>query len=140
MKTSKYILNVTYGMFNLLKQAGKFYTVGATGVLINLGIIFVLTHFLGLWYIFSAAVGIVVSVTTNFLGNKHWTFGSKRKFLKEYLIFWMVSLLGTGLQLSFLYIFTEFAHLFYLLSALFAIGIASLANFTLNKFWTFRGF
>lgn len=127
-------------MLKLAKQAVKFYMVGATGVAVNLGIIFVLTHFLGLWYILSAAVGIAVSVTTNFLGNKHWTFESKRKFLKEYLMFWMVSLLGTGLQLGFLYVFTEFAQLFYLISAMIAIAIASLANFTLNKFWTFRGF
>ncbi|MFX1513111.1 MAG: GtrA family protein [Promethearchaeota archaeon] len=50
--------------------------VGASGVVVNLGILITLTEFVGIYYLISGAIGFVVSVITNFIFNKIWTFGS----------------------------------------------------------------
>lgn len=44
---------------------------------------------------------------------------------------------ATFVDLGFLYLFTEFFHLWYLLSAGLSFIIAAVFNYTLNKIWTF---
>ncbi len=56
------------------KHAAKYYAVGGSGVLVNLGLLFFLTEFVGLWYFLSYALAISASITTNFILNKMWTF------------------------------------------------------------------
>ena len=48
------------------KHAAQYYTVGASGILVNLGILYFLTEFVGLWYFVSYVIAISVSITTNF--------------------------------------------------------------------------
>ena len=59
------------------KQAVKYYIVGGTGVLVNLGILYALTDFVGFWYMASQVIAISISITTNFFFNRFWTFYSK---------------------------------------------------------------
>ena len=56
------------------KHAAKYYAVGASGVLVNLALLFYLTEFVGLWYFLSYTLAISASITSNFILNKLWTF------------------------------------------------------------------
>src|SRR3972149_2993332 len=56
------------------KHAAKYYAVGATGIFVNLGLLYYLTEYVGLWYFLSYALAISVSITSNFILNKFWTF------------------------------------------------------------------
>ena len=129
-------------MKNTFVQMIKFYIVGASGVFVNLIILYLLTNFLGLWYLFSAIFGIIISVTTNFLGNKIWTFKIKdnkiKHYVKKYINFWVASLVGIIIQLILLYILVHFFDIWYLLAAFIAIVIASFSNFLFSKFWVFK--
>lgn len=58
-----------------LAQMGKFGIVGATGMVINLGILWVLTELFSIYYMYSAVVAILVAGFWNFIWNKYWTFG-----------------------------------------------------------------
>src|SRR5574338_211674 len=122
------------------KHAFKYYLVGAAGILVNLGILFVLTEFVGMWYLLSSAIAIYISITSNFLLNKTWTFNDtviKQGGFFMYGKFIGVSLVGMGIQLGFNYIFVENLFVYYLLSALLSIMIASSVNFVLNRRLTF---
>ena len=44
------------------KHAAKYYAVGASGVLVNLGLLYYLTEYVGLWYFLSYALAISVSI------------------------------------------------------------------------------
>src|SRR5687768_5524450 len=58
-----------------LSKAGRFYTVGATGLLVNyLSSLLFNAALPQLWYIYATVIGIVVSMTSNFILNKLWTF------------------------------------------------------------------
>lgn len=46
--------------------------------------------------------------------------------------------MATAVNLSFLFILTEFFSIWYVFSAGFAYAAASVVSFTLQKFWTFR--
>ena len=122
------------------KHAFKYYLVGASGVFVNLGILFILTEFVGLWYLLSSTIGIYVSITTNFLLNKTWTFRDTVMEQPGFLMYGKfigVSLVGMGIQLGFNYIFVEKLSVYYLLAALMSIMIASSINFILNRRLTF---
>lgn len=122
------------------KHAFKYYLVGASGILVNLGVLFVLTEFVGLWYLLSSTIAIYVSITSNFLFNKAWTFRDtviKQRSFLMYGKFIGVSLVGMGIQLGFNYMFVEKLSVYYLLAALISIVIASSVNFILNRRLTF---
>ena len=130
-----------FGRISLFaKHAFKYYLVGASGILVNLGILFVLTEFVGLWYLLSSTVAIYASITSNFLLNKAWTFREiaiKQWSFLMYGKFIGVSLVGMGIQLGFNYMFVEKLSVYYLLAALMSIMIASSVNFVLNRRLTF---
>jgi dolichol-phosphate mannosyltransferase len=126
-----------------LSKAARFFTVGASGLIINFLVSYLLSNgTLGnLWYIQATAIGIAVSITTNFLLNKIWTFEDKNfsavYSLRQYCLFLLFSSLGVSIQLTLVYLLVE-SGLFYNLSLICAVAAASISNFILNKKWTFR--
>jgi dolichol-phosphate mannosyltransferase len=125
-----------------LSKVGRFYTVGASGLAINFFISYVLSNSItNMWYIHATTVGIVISVTTNFVLNKIWTFEDKKfrlgSTLRQYGLFASISALGAALQLGLLYIFVQ-SGIQYGLSLIFAVALASANNFLLNKKFTFH--
>jgi dolichol-phosphate mannosyltransferase len=122
------------------KHAFQYYLVGASGVLVNLGLLYALKEYVGLWYLLSSAIAIYVSMTTNFILNKTWTFKDsmvKQKTIFMYGKFIGISLVGMLIQLGFNYIFVDKLSMYYLLAALISIIIASGVNFVLNRHITF---
>jgi len=126
-----------------LSKAGRFYTVGASGLLINYLASFVLTALLpGIWYLHATVAGIMLSITSNFFLNKMWTFEdrvllAKRTFV-QYGMFAGFSVFGALVQLTMVYYLVESQKLSYPLALVLAVAIASISNFLLNKKWTFK--
>ena len=132
---------------SLLKpQLIKFCIVGSSGILVDLGVLWFAVEYLHLWYIYGSGLGIICSVTTNFIFNKFWTFERRSLLIKqvfiEYSKYWLVSLLSIIAQVGMLYTLVEFVQIWYILAALIGIGCGFLINFIGNKFWTFgyKGF
>jgi len=122
------------------KQAAKYYAVGASGVLVNLGLLFYLTEYVGLWYFLSYTLAISASITSNFILNKFWTFGdsiNSQKTIVMYVKFASVSFLGMAIQLGSVYFLVESFSVYYMLAALISISIAGAINFIINRSWTF---
>jgi dolichol-phosphate mannosyltransferase len=125
-----------------LSKAGRFFTVGASGLIINYAASFLLSTIIpNIWYIQATLFGILISITSNFILNKIWTFEdrdfSPRHFVRQYSLFMALCTLGAVIQLSLLYLFVEYSHIQYAVSLIMAVGIASLSNFLLNKKITF---
>jgi len=125
-----------------LSKAGRFFTVGASGLIVNYTASFMLSTIIpNIWYMYATLFGILISITSNFLLNKIWTFEdrdfSPRHFIKQYSLFMALCALGAVIQLSLVYIFVEYSHIQYAVSLIMAVSIASLSNFLLNKKITF---
>jgi len=126
-----------------LSKAGRFYTVGASGLVINYLVSTAissgsLSH---LWYMQATLIGIIVSIMTNFFLNKVWTFQDLNFSLthatKQFLLFLIISSFGAAIQLGFVYVLVENG-VQYSMSLLCAVAIASASNFLLNKKLTFK--
>ncbi len=143
-KSRKHILKTEQRNSALfISQAARFYSVGASGLLLNYLLSLSLSNgtLSSMSYLQSTSIGIALSVTTNFLLNKFWTFEdkntSRQHFIKQYGSFLGFSLIGILIQLLLVHIFTE-SDMKYDLSLLLAILVASVSNFLLNKKWTFK--
>lgn len=127
-----------------LSKAGRFFTIGASGLLVNYVVSYLLSNGIlaNLWYVQATAIGIICSITSNFFLNKAWTFEdrnfSARHTLRQYGLFFGMSSIGAALQLAILYLLVESADMKYEVSLILAVAIASMSNFLLNKKWTFR--
>jgi dolichol-phosphate mannosyltransferase len=126
-----------------LSKAGRFYTVGASGLLVNYLVSTIISNgaISHLWYMHGTLIGILVSIITNFFLNKAWTFEDRDFSLgrttKQFSLFLLISSFGAAIQLGFVYLFVE-SGLNYALSLLCAVAIASASNFLLNKKLTFK--
>lgn len=126
-----------------ISKAARFYTVGASGFVLNYIVSILLSNgVLGnLGYLQATAVGIAFSVTTNFLLNKFWTFEDKNieatRFLKQYGMFVGCSSLGILIQFLSIYLLSE-SGMSYDISLLLGVSIASVSNFLFNKKLTFK--
>ena len=125
-----------------LSKAGRFFTVGASGLVVNYMASFLISNLVpNIWYIHATLFGIIISITSNFLLNKIWTFEDRDfslgHFLRQYLLFVTLCALGALIQLSAVYGLVEYSHIPYPVSLIIAVSIASFSNFLLNKKITF---
>lgn len=126
--------------YPLLKQFIKFSVVGFTSAVIHFSILFSLTEWVGVWYVYSNGAGFLVSASFNFFANKLWTFrnrGRGAELVRQILKFLVV--LGIGLTINSAIIFgiTEWIGLDYKLSWIFAVVLVAGWNFLFNRLWTF---
>ena len=129
------------GGFSLFaRHAIKYYAVGASGVLVNLGILYALTDLAGYWYLASQVIAISVSISSNFLFNRFWTFSGSIEDQRNsvmYLKFLIVSLIGMAIQLGITYVLVEGIVIYYMYAAGIGIVIAGGINYVVNRRWTF---
>jgi len=125
---------------NVVREFFKFALVGLLGTLINIGVLYLFTEFFGVYYVISAIFAFIIAATSNFFFNKVWTFKERisDSIAKKYASFFAVSVTALLVNLFFLYLFTEFFGVYYILSQIIAIGISLIINFLGNKIWTFR--
>ena len=124
-----------------MAQTIKYFLVGGIGVGVNLGLLYVLTDFLGIWYILSQCIAIAVSITNNFFLHRYWTFKNEivePKTLERYIKFFIVSVVGMCIQLGLTFVLVENFGIYYLYAAVLSIIAASAFNYLLNRKWTFE--
>lgn len=123
-----------------IKQFFRFAFVGLSGTFINIIVLYLLTEGLGLYYLLSAIISFFIAMTNNFILNKIWTFEESlsSNLSKKYLKFALISVIALGINLYFLYFFTDILVIYYILSQILSIMISLVVNFIGNKYWTFK--
>ena len=126
-----------------LSKAARFYTVGASGFVVNYVISLLFAGGISdMWYLHATIIGITASITTNFILNKAWTFSDRdfriKKTLTQYGKFIMFSSLGALVQLGMVYFLVDNIQVSYPLALILAVMTAAFGNFVLNKKWTFK--
>ena len=124
-----------------LEEFIKFGIVGGSGVLVNMGLLYVLTRFLSIRLEIASPIAIWVSILTNFFLNNLWTFGKREThipFWSRLLRYHLVSgLAGIVNYLILLLLVNQFG-MHDLLSNLVGIAVGTVINYSLNSFWTWR--
>jgi len=124
-------------------KAGRFYTVGAIGFAINYLISLMFSGGLAeIWYLHANILGIIASMTSNFVLNKWWTFGDRnfsfKKTISQYSKFIMFSSFGALIQLSVVFSLVDNYDWIYTTALGIGVLTGAFSNFILNKKWTFK--
>ena len=122
------------------KKAVQYYMVGASGVLVNLGILYILADIAGFWYVASQVVAISISITTNFFFNRYWTFRGSIEDQRNsvmYVKFIIISAIGMAIQMGITVTLVESSGFYHMYGAGIGIAVASAINYVLNRRLTF---
>lgn len=117
----------------------RFGTVGVSGTIVHLGVLWLLTDVCRLYYLYSAAVAITCAIANNFLWNEVWTFADRTRTrralayrVKRFLRFNVVCASGALLHLGVLWLLTDVFSIYYLMSAVVGSGTTAVWNYSLN--------
>tara|TARA_B100000029_G_scaffold3852_1_gene4528 strand:- start:674 stop:1102 length:429 start_codon:yes stop_codon:yes gene_type:complete len=128
------------GLSLFAKHAVQYYIVGASGVLVNLGILYMLADIAGFWYVASQVVAISISITTNFFFNRYWTFRGSIEDQRNsvmYVKFIIISAIGMAIQMGITVTLVESSGFYHMYGAGIGIAVASAINYVLNRRLTF---
>ena len=136
-------------LWSLARRFLKFGTVGGSGMLVNLGVLF-----LAYEYLFhsvtlpemrlnaSLAVAIFFSTLNNFLWNRAWTWRDRGHHHRSWLVQFGQYAISCGVSITLQVVFTNMLivllHFPYLIANAQAIVLCSVLNFAANDRWTFR--
>ncbi len=119
----------------------KFVIVGICNGIIVLFLTDILTDFLNIFYLFSVLVAYEISIISSFFMNDNWTFNKIKKIRSTHVRFIKYntfSLMGLGINITILFVMTNFLGIHYVLSEGIAILISFGFNYTASKKISFK--
>lgn len=122
-------------MKKLIKQILKFGIVGGLATLIDYIVLWLLTEFVGFYYLASAAVSFSVSVIFNYICSMRYVFVPRENVdkRKEFLVFLVLSIIGLGLNQLLMWLGTGVMGVHYLITKLCATALVMIYNFVTRK-------
>lgn len=125
-----------------VSKAARFFSVGASGLGVNYIMSILFSSSLDMWYLHATILGIMFSITSNFILNKYWTFEDRDFAVKRTIIqygkFAGFSSIGALVQLGMVYYLVDEITMSYPIALVSAVATAAFSNFILNKKWTFK--
>lgn len=125
---------------NNKETIGKFIFSGGTASLTSLAILFLLTHFLGFWYLVSSVVAFFVSTTLNFILQKYFTFRdfSQEDTVRKAWFFFLNGILDMSLNAVSMYLLVDGLGVWYMLAQCIVIGTLAVKNYLVFKMYIFK--
>jgi dolichol-phosphate mannosyltransferase len=118
----------------------KFGLVGASGIIVNMGLLWIFRELLHLPFFISGFLAIELSIVTNFVLNDIWTWRDRRnRSFVSRLIRYNAAAAFTAFGFNYLVLLVA-VYAFginYIPANLFGIIVASLLNFFINHNWTY---
>lgn len=125
---------------NTFLQLFRYTFVGGFAFLVDFSILFVLTEYFHIHYLLSAAISFIFGLVINYFLSVKWVFNNRviNNRLLEFLFFALIGLIGLGLNELFLWFFTDFLLIYYLLSKIITTFIVYFWNFFARKIMLFN--
>ncbi len=113
----------------------RYITSGGIGAVTNLGMLFILTHFIGFYYIVSGIIAFICSVFVSFYLQKKWTFkdNNSENTHRKFVVFTIIAIVNLGANTLFLFLCVEFLQIHYMLGQIIASGIVAFWSYFLYK-------
>ena len=119
----------------------KFAVVGGSGIVVNMGLLYVLTRILSIRLEIASPIAIETSILTNFVFNNFWTFkkrDARFSFWSRILRYHLVTGLAGIVNYLVLLFLVNYMDMNEFISNLIGIGAGMLINFFLNSLWTWK--
>ena len=122
-----------------VRRVVRFLISGVSAALVNFFVLYVLTEFFGLWYLFSSAIAFITAFAVSFVMQKFWTFDSAEthKIKHQLPMHLSVAVVNLVLNLVIVYFLVEYVHLWYVLAQVVANIVLAVESFFAFR-WIFR--
>jgi len=120
------------------REIGYYILGGLCGFAINLGVAFLFTNCLHLFYFYSYVIASLVNYTFNFFFHRAVTFSVYDQTAKRASIYYSTNIALGALSLAMVYVLTSILGIQYLLSGVLSTAIIVVINFLISKLLTFR--
>lgn len=112
----------------------RFCIVGGLSFLVDYGLLYICTDWIGIYYFYSSAISFTVSVVLNYWLCVVFVFvGARKQNRKQATIFIGSSIIGLGLNQICIWAFVEIAGMYYMLAKIFATGIVTIWNYVMKR-------
>ena len=125
---------------NIWLQLLRYGFVGGVAFVADYGTLFLLTHYVGIHYLWSAAIAFAIGLTVNYLLSISWVFNKNRSTNPwvEFIVFTLIGVVGLGLNELIMYVATDLMTLHYMLSKLISTALVFCWNFFARKLIIFK--
>lgn len=121
-------------------EVARFITSGSIAAFTNLTLLYLFTSIVGIWYIFSAVIAYMISISVSFTLQKFWTFShhSLKKTYSE--IFWYIvnNVFSLVINIAGLYVLVEYVSMWYLAAQFILLVLIAIWSFFIYRFLIFR--
>lgn len=123
----------------LTRQFIRYLYVGGLSFLVDFACLYYLTEHIGMHYLISATLAFSLGLTTSYLLCLAWVFDFRRMPNRwhEFMVFSAIGLFGLVLNNLLLWLLTEHAGLYYLVSKIIATAAILFFNFSLRRWLLF---
>lgn len=124
---------------NVLLQLFRYGFVGGAAFVVDYATLFVLTNYVGVQYLWSAAIAFVLGLVANYLLSISWVFRNRGDLSRwqEFLFFAVIGVVGLGFNELIMYTCTDLMHIHYMVSKLISTAIVFFWNFFARKYLLF---
>lgn len=117
----------------LTNELLKFCLVGAITFLFDYCLLYLLTEYGCLSYLFSSALAFIVAVIINYILCKKFVFQVQNESKKTFILFVTTSIIGLGINQLCMWFFVEKIFMYYMVAKILATGIVTLWNYITKK-------
>jgi len=116
-----------------------FFFVGVFSSLVDIGIMYLMTTYLGVWYLYAAAFSYCCGIVVSYVANKYLTFHNKnRKTATQFATFATISVSCLIVNLGIVWLAVTFFSVTPIIAKIFATFCAFLWNYHGQSRFTFR--
>jgi len=116
-------------------KVARYIIAGGTAATINIGTLFLLTHFIGVWYLLSSIIAFIVSFFISFYLQRTWTFEHNHPdtIARHMVLYFGVTLFNLALNTGIVYALVEWVSVWYVLAQIIAGALVAISSFFIYK-------
>ena len=113
---------------------------GGTAAAIDLGLLYILTDFFLVHYLWSAIWAFVVTFFVSFLLQKFWTFQDTEtdRMHVQMTVYFLVAVANLALNTLLMYLFVDYFRIWYVLAQVLASGLIACESFFISRHIEFK--
>lgn len=128
-----------HGFSTLLFEFIRYCIVGGAAFLCDYAVLFLLTEYIGIYYLVSAFLGFITGISVNYFLSIRWVFRASRvEGFQCFLFFLIIGAAGLGMTVIGMWLGVEVFGFNYMLVKAGVTGIVLLWNYTARRILLFR--
>lgn len=125
--------------FSKIRTLGKYSFFSVIATIIDIISLYILTEFIGVFYLISVKISYFFGMMVAFFGNKKYTFKkTNKKSYHQFIDFLVISIIDLCLHVIFVKLLTEYLGMWYIFSKIITVIIIFIGKYFMHKKIAFK--